>query len=98
KNAIIGISPFVLHRNPRIWDNPCGFDPERFSPEQKEARHKYAYLPFGGGPRTCIGNAFAMMELTIVVAMMAQALRLDLVPGHELLLDAAVTLRPKNGV
>ncbi len=98
KDAIIGVSPYVLHRNPKLWENPLGFDPDRFTPEQKERRHKFAYLPFGGGPRTCIGNAFAMMEMTIVVAMLAQAVRLDLVPGHELVLDPSVTLRPKTGV
>ncbi len=98
KDTLVGVSPFILHRNPRIWENPLGFDPERFSPEQKEKRHKFAYLPFGGGPRTCIGNAFALMEMTIVVAMMSQAVQLDLVPGRELTLDPSVTLRPKDGV
>lgn len=96
--TIVGISPYALHRSPKLWENPCGFDPERFSPEQKDKRHKYAYLPFGGGPRTCIGNAFATMEMTIVLAMIAQRVRLDLVPGKEIELDPSVTLRPKSGV
>lgn len=96
--TIIGIAPYTLHRHPRYWENPEGFDPERFAPERSEGRPKYAYLPFGGGPRFCIGNGFAMMEAQIIVAMIAQRHRLELVPGHPIVLDPQVTLRPKHGV
>ncbi len=65
------ISPYVMHRNPRYWPDPEVFDPERHTPEMKESRPKFAYIPFGGGPRNCIGSNFAMMELQLVVAMVA---------------------------
>jgi cytochrome P450 len=97
KGAIVGISPYVIHRNPRYWSNPEGFDPDRFAAPDAR-RPKLAYLPFGGGPRTCIGNAFAMMELQIIVPMIMQKFSLDLVPGFRLDLDPSVTLRPKRGV
>jgi cytochrome P450 len=98
KDAIVGISPYALHRNPKLWDNPEGFDPERFLPERSEGRSKYAYLPFGGGPRTCIGNNFAMTEALIILSMVAREHRLTRAPGHRLVLDPAVTLRPKEGI
>lgn len=119
KDATVGISPYVLHRSSKHWENPEGFDPTRFEPRAKEApssrqsradgpgprhaggmtgRHKYAYMPFGGGPRTCIGNVFALTEATIVLAMIARRFRMDLLPGHTMELDALVTLRPKGGL
>ncbi len=98
KDATVGISPYALHRSPKLWDDPERFDPTRFEPRAKETRHKYAYMPFGGGPRTCIGNVFALTEATIVLAMIVRRFAFELVPGYELALEAQVTLRPKNGV
>ena len=98
KDATVGIAPYALHRSPKHWDNPEGFDPTRFEPKAKEARHKYAYLPFGGGPRTCIGNVFAMTEATVVLAMIVRSFRLELLPGHVLELDPLITLRPKGAL
>jgi cytochrome P450 len=98
KGTIIGISPFSVHRHPRLWKNPEGFDPDRFLPERSEGRPRYAYIPFGGGPRTCIGNHFAMMETTIITAMIARRYEIDLDPMHQVRLDAGITLRPKNGI
>ncbi len=98
KDATVGISPYVLHRSPELWENPEGFDPTRFTPQAKEARHKYAYMPFGGGARTCIGNVFALTEATLVLSMIVRRFRLDAIPGHDLALDALVTLRPKDGL
>ena len=98
KDSTVGISPYVLHRSPKHWENPEGFDPTRFEPRAKETRHKYAYMPFGGGPRTCIGNVFALTEATIVLSMIARRFRMDLIPGHTMELDALVTLRPKGGL
>jgi cytochrome P450 len=96
--AILFLSPYVTHRDPALWENPEGFDPERFAPEREEARPRYAYFPFGGGPHLCIGAAFAMMEATIVLATVAQHLHLDLEPGREVTPDPLVTLRPRGGI
>jgi cytochrome P450 len=98
KSSIVGISPFILHRNPALYSNPEGFDPDRFDNTTSASRGKYHYLPFGGGPRFCIGNAFALMEMQIIVPMIVQRFRLDLVPGFRLELDPSVTLRPKRGI
>ena len=96
--AIIGICPYVLHRHPDHWENPEGFDPERFHPERTAKRPRYAYLPFGGGPRTCVGNHFAMMEAQILLAMIVREQRLELDPSHRVVLDPVITLRPKTGI
>ncbi len=93
----IGISPWSIHRSTALWENPEGFDPDRFLPTAKP-RPKLAYLPFGAGPRFCIGNAFAMMEAQIIVAMIAQQNRLALVPGQNIELHPVTTLRPKHGL
>ena len=98
KGTIVAVSPYTLHRNPRLWENPEGFDPERFSPERSRERSRYAYLPFGGGPRVCIGNHFAMMEAKIILAMVAQRHHLTLLPGHQPEPEPNITLRPKHGV
>jgi cytochrome P450 len=94
----VSVSPYVTHRHSRFWDNPEGFEPERFAPERAKGRHRYAYLPFAGGPRQCIGNTFALMEMTVVVATLAQHLRLELVPGQRVVPDPGITLRPKGGL
>jgi cytochrome P450 len=96
--AIIGLCPYVLHRHPDHWENPEGFDPERFRPDRAEKRARYAYLPFGGGPRTCVGNHFAMMETQILLAMIVRDQRLELEPSHKVVVDPVITLRPKTGI
>jgi cytochrome P450 len=96
--SIVGLCPYVLHRHPDHWENPEGFDPERFRPERAEKRPRYAYLPFGGGPRTCVGNHFAMMEAQILLAMIVREQRLELDPSHVIELDPVITLRPKTGI
>lgn len=98
RGSVVAMSPFTLHRNTRYWDRPDEFDPDRFSPARAMARPKYAYLPFGGGPRLCIGNAFAMMEAQIILAMVASEWSLALAPGFAVELDPSVTLRPKRGL
>jgi len=97
-NSIVVLSPYVTHRLPEFWPNPEGFDPERFRPEQAENRPRFAYFPFAGGPRLCIGNNFALMEMQLILAMIAQRYHLDLVPGHPIELEPMVTLRPRHGV
>lgn len=96
--SVVLISPYAIHRNPRYWQDPDAFKPERFTPENEKALHKYQYLPFGGGPRVCIGNSFAMMEAALVLATMGQRYQLDLVPGQVVEPVAMVTLFPKEGV
>src|SRR5271170_6672489 len=92
------ICSFVTHRHPAIWEEPERFDPERFSPERSEGRPNFAYLPFGGGPRICIGNSFAMTEAQLILATAAQRYRLRLVPGHPVELHPLITLRPRHGM
>jgi cytochrome P450 len=96
--AIITIYPYVTHRNPALWPDPERFDPERFAPERAAGRHRFAYLPFGGGPRICIGQGFAMTEAMIAIASVAQRFRFSLAPGHTVQPIGLLTLRPKNGV
>jgi cytochrome P450 len=96
--ASISISMYVTHRNPNIWPEPERFDPERFAPEAVARRHRFAYLPFGGGPRVCIGNTFALTEAQVIVAAVAQRYRLRLAPGEMVEPIGLISLRPKNGV
>jgi cytochrome P450 len=97
-DTIMALSPYVTHRDPRFWENPEGFDPERFTAERSAKRPRYACFPFSGGPRQCIGNEFALMEATLVVATVAQQYRLHLVPGHPVEPYPVFTLRPRYGV
>jgi cytochrome P450 len=92
------VSPYVTHHDPALWDDPEGFDPERFATAEPEARPRYAYFPFGGGPHLCIGAGFAIMEATLVLATVARRLRLDLEPGRPVSIDPLVTLRPTPGI
>ena len=92
------VIPFVLHRLPAFWEDPDRFDPERFSPERSGARPKFVYIPFGAGPRQCIGNHFALLEAQLVIATLAQRFRLRLVPGHRVEPWPLITLRPRYGM
>jgi cytochrome P450 len=96
--STVVLSQWVTHRHPDFWENPEGFDPERFSPEQSSKRHRFAYFPFGGGPRLCVGANFAMMEMPLILATIAQRFHLDLVPGHPVVTEPVITLRPKHGI
>jgi cytochrome P450 len=101
KGTLIGICPYTLHRHAGYWPNPEGFDPDRFAPDaaEKNERPRWAYLPFGAGPRICIGAAFATLEAQLVIAMFASRFRLELPAGANVELDVpAVTLRPRNGL
>jgi cytochrome P450 len=88
----------VTQRHPGLWDDPERFDPERFAPERVAARPRFAYFPFGGGPRLCIGIGFAMTEAQLVLASVASRFRLEPVEGHEPRLEPLVTLRPRDGL
>jgi cytochrome P450 len=92
------IAPWVLHRHRRLWDNPENFDPTRFTKELIDKRPRFAYLPFGGGPRICIGATLAMTEATLILAVLAQRFRLRLKERQDIKLQTRITLRPKNGI
>lgn len=96
--SVVIMSQFLTHRHPDFWEDPEAFVPERFAPEREKERHRFAYFPFGGGPRLCIGNNFAMLEAQLLLATIAQKYELDLVPDHPVDLEPLITLRPRYGV
>jgi cytochrome P450 len=98
KGSVIFMSQYVMHHHPRYWDKPDQFIPERFTPEAKSSRPRFAYFPFGGGPRQCIGEPFAWMEGVLALATLAQDWAPKLVPGYKLELFPSITMRPKNGM
>jgi cytochrome P450 len=98
KNDRISLSPYAMHHHPKYWEDPERFDPDRFLPENIKKMHRYAYYPFGGGARLCIGNNFAMMEMQIVLTLVCQQFELSVPESFKLELDTLITLRPKHGV
>ena len=90
--------PYLTHRHPQYWKEPEKFIPDRFAPEKASARPAFAYFPFGGGPRQCIGNNFALMEAQLIIATVAQKYRLELVPEQSVEPEPSVTLRPRAGL
>jgi cytochrome P450 len=89
---------WVTHRDPRYFDEPDAFKPERWSADAAEQAPKYAYFPFGGGPRQCIGNYFAMMEIVLLLATIGQRFRFRLDPNYNVEVLPVLSLRPKNGI
>ena len=87
-----------MHRDPRFFADPDRFNPDRFAGGWEERVPRYAYLPFGGGPRVCIGNGFAMMEARLIVATLAQRCRMTLEPGQHVVPMQLVTVRPRDAV
>ncbi len=98
RGAAVFVSPWVMQRHPDHWEDPERFDPDRFLPERSRGRPRYAYFPFGGGPRRCIGDQFALLELPLVLASVAQRYRLRLVPGQDVTPYPLFTLRPRQGI
>jgi cytochrome P450 len=98
RGSIVIMSQYVMHHHPRYFDEPERFMPERFAEGWEERVPRYAYFPFGGGPRVCIGNSFAMMEATLVLATIMQRCHLMLVHGHRVEPEPLVTLRPRDGI
>jgi cytochrome P450 len=92
------ISVYNIHRHPEFWETPVRFEPERFSPERRALRHDLAYIPFGVGQHKCLGNNLALVEGPLLLATIAQRYELNLVPGHAVEREVAVTLRPKEGL
>jgi cytochrome P450 len=98
KDEIVLIAPWLLHRDPQLFETPLRFDPDRFLPDREAALPRFAYMPFGGGKRICIGNQFALMEGQIILATIAQHVSMELVSDHPVGLQPFITLRPKGGV
>jgi cytochrome P450 len=96
--SMVVIAPYVLHRHRKLWDEPDAFRPERFLPENRKRIDRFAYLPFGAGPRVCIGASFSLQEAAIVLATIARSMRLDLIEGHEVAPVQRITLRPRGGL
>ena len=98
KGSFLFFSQYIVQRDPRYFPDPLAFRPERFTFEAKASRPRFAYFPFGGGGRQCIGESFAWMEAVLVLATLAQRWRLRVVDGQEIALQPKITLRPKFGI
>lgn len=98
KGTIITNAIYHVHRNPNLWEDPERFDPDRFAPEKVKARPKSHYMPFGAGPRMCIGNHFAMMEMQLLLAGMIHKFDFDLVKHQKIDTEPLITLRPRYGM
>ncbi len=98
KGMRVAVTTYITHHSPTLWDDPERFDPDRFSPERESSIPRYAYLPFGGGPRVCIGNHFAMMEAKLILATIASRYTLELAPGQTVGMKARITLNPDGGL
>jgi cytochrome P450 len=98
KDRLVFVAPYVVHRRPEFFPDPERFDPERFTPENEKKLPRYAYMPFGAGPRVCIGNSFAMMEAQLILATIAQRCRLELDPEQVVEINPLITLSPKHGL
>lgn len=94
----LAITQYVTHRHPGFWENPNTFDPECFSPERSEGRHTYAFFPFGGGPRQCIGKNLAILETHLALAMLLQRFRFEVKPGWQVKTQPELILRLKGGL
>ena len=98
KGDTLMLFPYLTHRDVRYWEDPLTFDPDRFLPERMKDKPRYAYFPFGGGARLCIGNNFAMMEMQIILALICSRFDFSVPDDFKLKLEALVTLRPKGGM
>ena len=96
--AIVLMSQYVMHHDPRFFPDPFRFDPLRWTPEARAERPKFSYFPFGGGPRQCVGESFAWMEGILAIATLARDWQMRLVPGHPVALLPLITLRPRYGM
>ena len=96
--TFVALSPFLMHHHPKYWERPEEFDPQRFLPERIARRHPYAFFPFGGGPRRCIGFRFALMEGQLLLATLARSFTVRLAPGHPVVTAPRLNLPPKFGL
>lgn len=95
---LVSIWPWIIHRHKKLWDDPDVFDAQRFAPPAKNERHRFQYLPFGGGPRTCVGARLAMAEALTILAIWLARWRFRPLPGRQVKVSGMVTLRPKGGL
>lgn len=95
---LVSIWPWIIHRHKRLWNDPDAFDPARFATDDKHSRHRFQYLPFGAGPRTCVGARFAMAEALTILAVWLSRWRFAPISGRQVQVSGLVTLRPKNGL
>ena len=98
RNARVLISPYVTHRHEAFWTDPAEFKPDRFTPGQETVRHRFAYLPFGAGPRVCVGRHLALTEMHLALATLAQRYTLCVVPGRSVVPEMTTTLGPRDGL
>lgn len=98
KDSSIFITPYLLQRNPKYFENPEKFDPERFNAERKKSIKKFSFIPFGAGPRVCIGEGFAMLHGAVILSLISRSFKMTLKKGHKIKLSSSITLRPKYGV
>ncbi len=96
--TFIFIPVYAIHRHRRLWRDPDVFDPDRWGPAESEGRHRFAYIPFGGGPRVCIGQAFAMVEAVAILATLVRGAVLEPDPGHRVRPLMRVSMRPQGGM
>jgi cytochrome P450 len=96
--ADVMISPYTLHRHPGFWPDPDQFRPERFATPAAVTAHRYAYIPFGAGPRVCVGSHLGMMEATLIAAMVAREFRFELAAGARPVPEAMLSLRVRGGL
>jgi cytochrome P450 len=98
KNTVLLMSPYVTHRHAEFWPDPEHFNPERFAPESLSVQHRFAYIPFGEGPRICIGRSLALLELHLILVVLAQSYRLELITERPVVPSLATTLQPAGGL
>jgi len=98
KGTNVIMSPYVMHHDPNYWPDPSVFNPDRFSPERIAERPRYAYIPFGGGPRQCIGTMFTFLEAQVILAILFRRLRFRAVPGQSITPRALGTIQPRRGL
>jgi cytochrome P450 len=98
RRGVIAILPWVVHRHRRLWPNPDLFDPDRFAPENSAERPRFAYIPFASGPRVCVGAAFAITQMLVVVATLARHFRFRLAEGHPVKPVGRISLHPQGGL
>ena len=98
KGQRISLSPYFIHRNPEVWENPDEFIPQRFEETLNSARHKMSWIPFGGGARYCIGQPLAMLEIQTIIVELLRNFKFEVVEDHPIEMDPLISLRAKHGI